>query len=580
MKMKSKQSYFQADGTPSARILAGLGLLALLCLASLSARSQGLEDPIPEVIGPGDVDIELVEVASGFVSPLHGAAAPGDNRRLFIVDQVGILYAVNFVTGEVTPFLDVSDRIVLNIGAYDERGLLGMAFDPAYASNGYLYTYTSEPSDGPADFPWSGSVDHQTVIARWQVPQPADRASVVDTGSRKELLRIDQPARFHQGGTLAFDNTGMLLIALGNGGPLGTGQDNSNPLGSVLRIDPAGTNSSNGQYGIPADNPFVGDAGVVEEIFASGFRNPFRISVDPVTGNIWGSDVGNNDIEEVNQIRAGENYGFDRKEGSFCFIGMSGPPTGAPGVADPSECDSTGLTDPFAEYDHDEGVAVIGGYIYRGVGVPELAGRYVFGDFSQVFTSPEARLFYLDGSTILELNLPGPPGFHLLGFARDNAGEVYALGNGSGRTSGETGTVFRISPDAGNAAADVEINIRPGGWGNVIRPASWMEYVPVAVLTTSVARGDATDFDALQVNPWSVRFGPGGTRWSNSGAWPSWIYVRDVDRDGDRDLLMYFQTGFTGIRCGSVEAPLTGETWSDVVVAGQDYIATEGCSAE
>ena len=558
-------------------LLRRLWLMGLL--ASSGALAQGLDDPIPESIDPGDVEVRLVEVASGFVSPLHGTAPPGDSNRLFVVDQVGIVYAVDLASGASTVFMDVSDRLTIIPGAYDERGLLGLAFDPAYGDNGYLYTYTSEPTAGLSDFPWNGNIDHQTVIARWRVPNPLDSASVVDLTSRAELLRIDQPTRFHQGGTLAFDGAGMLLISLGNGGPLDTGQDNSNPLGSILRIDPAGSNSANGAYGIPADNPFVGETGVVEEILASGFRNPFRISVDSETGDIWGTDVGNNDIEEVNQVRPGENYGFNIKEGSFCFIGGSGPPSGAPGVADPSTCDSTGLTDPLAEYDHDEGIAIIGGYLYRGEQIPELQGHYVFGDFSRTFSEPAGRLFYLEGSTILELRLPRGEslGKYMIGLGRDGSGEIYALVNDVGRPSGTSGAIYRIAPSDAAPSDSIEIDYRPWSDVNKIAPTRWRRYVAVAALTTSEAQGDTSNFDALQIDPGTARFGPGGTPWSRDGAWPSWTYVRDVDRDGDSDLLMYFLTGWTGIACGDTTAELRAETWSGSIVSGADRIVTVRC---
>lgn len=439
-------------------------LLALTCLlGSAMALAIPLEDPIPETIEAGDIEITLVEVASELISPLHGAAAPGDTTRLFIADQTGLLQALDLATGAISTFLDVTDRVVYIPGGYDERGFLGVVFDPDYAANGYLYTYTSEAIDGVGDFPLESFADHQSVVSRWEVPTPSDPTSLVDVSTRKEILRLDQPSRFHNGGGLAFDNDGMLLIALGNGGPLDTGQDNSNPLGSILRIDLMGSNSANGAYGIPSDNPFVGVEGVVEEIFATGFRNAFRISVDKVTGDIWGSDVGNNDIEEVNLVQSGLNYGFNRMEGSFCFVGTGGQPTGNPGVSDPSECDTTGLENPFAEYDHDEGTAVIGGYVYRGTDVADMTGRYVYGDYSRFFSQPSGRLFYLDDTTIREMKLAGKEiggniieadalDMQLLGMGEDANGEIYVLGNDTGRTTGTTGTVFRIDSGPGRTS--------------------------------------------------------------------------------------------------------------------------------
>jgi glucose/arabinose dehydrogenase len=433
--------------TSRLRILIGVSGL-LVC----AAHAEPLEDPIPESIEFGNREISIETVADGMVSPLHATYAPGDAERIFVADQLGIVYAIELATGNKSIFLDISARTLTLAGSYDERGLLGLAFHPDYQTNGLFYTYTSEESAGVADFPWEGGAFglHQSVINEWRVDNPTNPEETPDAANPREVMRIDQPTRFHNGGALAFDPDGFMIVSLGNGGPLATGQDNTTILGSILRIvpnaayAPPGNHmpSTNGAYLIPEDNPFIADANALDEIFAQGFRNPFRSTVDRATGDIYAGDVGNNDIEEVNLVTAGANYGFPILEGSFCFVGTGGPPTGEPGVTDPSECvdEAAGLTGPLAEYDHDEGVAIIGGYVYRG-SVGSFNGVYMFGDFI-------GRLFYLDGSTIRELQLTEDQSLDglLLGMGEDLNGELYLLVNDTGRSSGTSGRLVRMDP--------------------------------------------------------------------------------------------------------------------------------------
>ena len=453
-------------------IVIGLVALLLLFTAAPGGANNGepLEDPIPEPIRKGRVEVGLELVAEGLTAPNWGTFAPGQSGRLFVTDQDGILWAIDLQRGGKRVFLDVSDRLVelgaFGPGTFDERGLLGVAFHPDYAANGLLYTYTSEPVDGEADFstmPAGEEPNHQSVIAEWTVPNPTSRRSMVDPGSRRELLRIDQPQFNHDGGALNFGPDGQLYISLGDGGaaddqgvghsPQGNGQDPSNPLGTILRIDPQGSNSANGQYGIPADNPFVGMEGFVEEIFAYGFRNPFRFSFDRDTGTLWAGDVGQNDIEEVDIVESGDNYGWRIKEGTFCFDPNGDDPgfvfDCGPGDAPPD------LIDPVAEYDHDEGIAVIGGFVYRGSDVDALAGRYVFGDYSCPCTRDYGRVFFLrEDGQIRELRFQDRRLLRLwlLGFAEDADGELYVLGNHTGIPFENTGEVLRITSPVADRA--------------------------------------------------------------------------------------------------------------------------------
>jgi len=425
-----------------------------------------IENPIPEPIRKGDIPIRLETVATGLTAPNWGTIAPGHPDRLFVTDQDGILWAIQLGTGEKSVFLDVRNRLVrLGIsgsGTFDERGLLGVAFHPNYVTNGLFYTYTSQPVDGPADFstmPSGVPANHQSVITEWNVPDPTDPDSVADPNSAQELLRIDQPQFNHDGGALNFGPDNMLYISLGDGGGaddvdgqvfldtdmvghgIGNGQDPGNVLGTILRINPFGSNSTNGNYGIPSNNPFIGRAGFVDEIFAYGFRNPFRFSFDTTNGRLYVGDVGQNKIEEVDLVTSGGNYGWNLKEGTFCFD----PDNGDPGFVFKCKPEPPGLKGPIAQYDHDEGTAVIGGFVYRGSGIPALQGRYIFGDLSK--TGGSGRLFYLTNENkVVEFPLPGSTALNLwlFGFGQDASGEVYVLGNTTGVPFKKTGVVLKI----------------------------------------------------------------------------------------------------------------------------------------
>ena len=437
-----------------------------------------LDDPIPATIPLGTIEIDVQSTVGGLASPVSATNSPNDMATLYVVDQPGQIIAVDLATGNSSVYLDVS-ALLVPLGAFgpdsfDERGLLGLAFHPDFANNGLLYTYTSQPLAGAADYstmPGGTLADHQSVITEWNDPDPGNTAVPVDPTSARELLRVDEPQFNHNAGALAFDSNSLLYIAFGDGGgaddvdgqdfigtPIaghgtGNGQDPSNPLGAILRIDPTGNNSPNGNYGIPAGNPFIGVGGHLEEIFAYGFRNPFRISVDPTTGNLWVADVGQNDIEEINVVTAGDNFGWNLKEGSF-FFDPNGNADGFVTAVDPGV--PAGLVDPVAEYDHDEGIAIIGGFVYRGNRHPDLQGRYVFGDFGE-FGGSGGRLFYLNGAdAIQEMGILGRAelGESLLAFGIDGSGEIYVLSNTTGTPFGVTGTVYFMESTPGSVAFD------------------------------------------------------------------------------------------------------------------------------
>ena len=451
------------------------------------------------------ISIELV--ADGMTAPLKGVAAPGPglSRWLFVVDQPGIVWAVDLdnpnTQSNKTIFLDVRSRIVtLGVcgpSSFDERGLLGIAFHPQFQTNGLFYTYTSERKDtgALATIPTPGTTevnaDHHNVVAEWRANTPANPLAGANMGSRRELIRVNWPQFNHDGGDLAFGPDGKLYISMGDGGgaddangqpfvtapphktpcgeePIfghqvnGNGQKLNTPLGKILRIDVNLPFTPGKAYRVPADNPFVG--GVVPEIWAYGFRNPYRFSFDRRTGDLYVGDVGQNDIEEVDIVMRGANYGWNCKEGTaFFYINGSVPDDG---FADESpnrpftrgDCTSgrPPLIDPIAQYDvHREGHSVIGGFVYHGDDVQALRGQYVFADFSLLFKFPfgphdYGRLFTMSAHgghhehggghhrgglrRISELMVVpgGAISLAVLGMGEDAKGEIYVSGNISG----------------------------------------------------------------------------------------------------------------------------------------------------
>lgn len=463
---------------------------------TVTVSVEAIDDPIPEPIVFGDIRIDLELVVDGLTAPLSLAVPDDGTQRMFVYDQVGLAWVV--VNGSEklpTPLLDVRGRLV-TFRNYDERGLLGLATHPDFANHPLVYTYTSEPTDGVADFvaemPPGVAVNHQSVVAEWRM-DPGN-PNQVDPTSRREILRIDKPQANHNAGTLRFGPDGFLYISLGDGGgandvgpghaPGGNAQNLQRIWGKLLRIDVDGNNSANGKYGIPTDNPFVGE-NAVQEIYAYGLRNPFSYSFDRFTGDLYLGDAGQNNIEEVDLIVQGGNYGWNIKEGSFWFDPNSGDV-----VTDPVTEVPPGLIDPIAEYDHDEGLVVIGGYLYRGTRVPALQGLYVFGDWGS-FAAPTARLFHLDpGSVIRELRIgraDRPTGFWLRGFGEDACGELYVFGSTTLGPMGNTGQMFRITR---------------------CLPMTYGQQDLVSDLP-----GRADHLDPNLVNPWGIAAGPTTPFW-------------------------------------------------------------------
>lgn len=440
--------------------------LFLACLAASPAVL--LAQPIPQKIPHGPGVAALRPVASGFTSPLVAVNAPGDPSRLFVVEQTGQVKIVQNGTVQPTPFLDATSTIVPMQAGYDERGFLGLAFDPGFAnpsSPGYrrLFTWTSEPTQtnpagGSTNYPLTtpGTVDHQNVLSSYRVS--AANPNIVDTSTRQTLLRIDHPSFNHDAGDIKFGPDGYLYFGDGDGGggndvgnghnpTIGNARDVNSPLGKIHRIDVNGTNRGN--YGVPADNPFAITGGV-KEIYATGFRNPYRFSFDG--SRLIVADVGQNNIEEIDDVVKGGNYGWNAKEGTFLF----NPSNGTVGASTPGS--PAGFIDPVAQYDHDEGIAIVGGFIYHGTKMPWLEGKYVFGDFSKSFQTPSGRIFYADLATgaINEFALANgdlPLGLFVKGMGQGLNGEIYLLTSNLLAPTGTTGQIFELVPEPASALA-------------------------------------------------------------------------------------------------------------------------------
>ena len=450
-------------------IVAGLASTSAAQVTSPSATAPATGRG-PSPIG-SPVAIGVEEVATGLVSPVQLVQAPGKHGRRFIVDQVGVIWGMNRA-GDLMrrPFLDISSKITPLDPAYDERGLLGLAFHPDFAYNDRFYVFYTAPRRPAAP----DNYDNTTTIAQFRAA--GSRQAHADAGSERIILQVDHPQSNHNGGTVAFGPDGYLYISIGDGGAGddvapghvedwyarnagGNGQDiTSNLLGNILRID-VDHQRYRVPYTIPGDNPFVGHA-ALDEIWAYGFRNPYRFSFD-MGGNhaLLSMDAGQELWEEVSRVVRRGNYGWNVKEGTHCFD-TDDPNVSAPYC--PSVDPTTGerLRDPvieFANAGQPGGLSytVVGGHVYRGDTVPTLFGRYVFGGATSSFTAPEGRLFVSTPQptglwTLRELLIDGtdPLGYFVKGFGQDRQGEVYVMASKVLGPAGTTGTVFKITRPA------------------------------------------------------------------------------------------------------------------------------------
>lgn len=351
-----------------------------------------------------DTSLRIVAAFSGlsFSSPVDLQNAGDGSNRLFLAEQGGVIWV--FDLDDSTPskvtFLDLSAQIELS----REQGLLGFAFHPDYSNNGYFFVSYVEKDTG------------DSIIARYKVS--GLNANTADSSSELIFLRVSQPTAIHQGGQIAFGPDGFLYIAFGDGGPQfdgnGNGQNRATLLGSLLRID-VDTPDGGNNYSSPASNPFKGNSdGYKEEIFAWGFRNPWRFSFDSLNGTLWLADVGQNSREEIDIVESGKNYGWAITEGSTC-------------LSSSSDCNKDGLEDPVYDYSHSAGSSITGGFVYRGSAISSLIAQYLFADFVS------GRIWSLayDGTTATATQLFDTDLF-VSSFGIDESENLYLLSYGSG----------------------------------------------------------------------------------------------------------------------------------------------------
>lgn len=364
--------------------------LVILLLIVFTVSSVTAQEAITP---PTEDTFDLVLVADDFSRPLYVTGAGDDSRRLFVVEQYGAIRIIQ--DGQVLdePFLDIAPRITTE---GNEQGLLGLVFHPNYEENGYFYVNYSDNPSG------------DTIVARYSVS--ADDPNVADPNSEFLILHVTQPYPNHNGGPMVFGQDGYLYIGMGDGGsggdPEGNGQNTFSLLGKILRLDV----DSAEPYGIPADNPFADGADGAPEAWVYGLRNPWRFSFDRETGDLYIGDVGQNAYEEVSFLAAGEsgaNFGWNLLEGTHAYSGLPAP---------------SDVVMPFAEYPHNQGSSVTGGFVYRGNLIPALQGVYLYADFSS------GRMWYAyrdeSGEWVNDI-LIASTNESISSFGEDDDGELY-----------------------------------------------------------------------------------------------------------------------------------------------------------
>lgn len=410
-------------------------------------------------------------VAENFVSPT--ALAPIDGGRNLIADQLGQVRQMN-KNGKLAdkPVLDLATRLVsYNTNAFDERGLCGLTAHPKFSANRKFYAYYSAPlrATAPTNFNHTARLSEFTLAAD-------------DTGGNERvLLEIDMPYFNHHSGRMAFGPDGFLYLAVGDGGngndvdapakngvqvqgkaPEGNGQSRTTLLGKVLRLN-VDKKDAGKEYAVPTDNPFVKGGGL-PEIFAYGLRNPWGLSFDRGgTRQLFVSDVGQDSWEEVNTIVKGGNYGWNIREGFVCFNPKDArkPPEECPKVGANGEP----LIDPifayknfrkFAKDPDAKGISITGGYVYRGKALPQLTGKYIFGDWSRNFVKADGVIYVAtrgaDGKWTMDaLEIEGKTGGaigqFILAFGEDADGEIYVLTNTSSALRGTNGKVWKLAAE-------------------------------------------------------------------------------------------------------------------------------------
>ncbi|HVY69073.1 MAG TPA: PQQ-dependent sugar dehydrogenase [Verrucomicrobiae bacterium] len=410
----------------------------------------------------------LKPFASGFTSPLALVSHGSKPDHLLVADQPGVIYVVNpDGTTQPTPFLDVRGKLVKVGPNFDERGLLSLALHPNFNSNGKFYVVYNAPLRAGVPTNWNSTLRLSEFHVSKSNPLQADLAS------EKVILEIDKPAFNHNGGCLGFGPDAYLYMSVGDGGdgndvglghaPEGNGQNKDTLLAKILRID-INKPGKDKAYSIPWDNPFAKGGGR-PEIYAWGVRNPWRMSFDKGGEHqLFEADVGQTMFEEVNIIEKGRNYGWRIREGFVCFDPKDDhhPPADCPKVA----ADGTPLTDPIFAYKNANGfrndpealgISITGGFVYRGKALPELNGRYVFGDWSSNFALPMGTVLVgtppeQNGTSkwtvgplpLADVDAKGHIKAFIVSVGQDAEGEIYFLTNGNSQVNGTSGRVWKL----------------------------------------------------------------------------------------------------------------------------------------
>ena len=476
-------------------------------VSGLDARPSNTSCLAGEAPGSG-VSLALEQVFAGvgsFSQPVAMLQEPHSTARWYVVQKLGLVYVFDNQPGVTTrrSFIDLSSQVVGSAG--DERGLLGMAFHPDYPTNPRVYLSYTASNGGQ-------------LVSRIVEYQTRDAGQTLDASSALVILQVNQPESNHNGGNIAFGPDGFLYIGLGDGGgggdahgSIGNGQRLSTLLGKMLRIDVNGATGAT-RYAIPASNPFAGgapcdnDTGAFTancpEIYAYGFRNPWRWSFDSGSGELWVGDVGQNNWEEVDRVVRGGNYGWRCREGAHAYNASCGP-------------NAATAIDPVAEYDHSQGVSITGGHVYRGSAIPGLAGRFVFGDFGS------GRIWHVarDATPTQQFTTGFDSGLSIASFAQDAAGEIYVVNFG--------GTLHRL---------------RAGASGGRVIPAQLS------------ATGCVNASDATQPAAGLIPYAPNAPFWSDGAVKSRYLALPDgrqitVGADGDFDfpngsvLVKHFRIG-------------------------------------
>ena len=380
----------------------------------------GLALTMSSFVDPPAITLKVQSVVTNLQAPT-AMAFPG-NGSIWILEQTGKIRLLKNGKLSETAVLDLSAKLPKMNNGYEERGLLGIALHPKFKVNRKFYVFYSTPSEG--------KFNHKDVVSEFTLSATEEK---VQENSEKVIIAADKPDGNHNGGSVQFGPDGYLYISFGDGGgqgdkhgEIGNGQNLNTLLGKILRVDV----NTEAAYVVPKDNPFVGKTDARPEIWAYGFRNPYRMSFDKLSGQLFVGDVGQDTWEEVDIIKKGGNYGWRLVEGKHCY----NPETG---------CDIKGIIMPIAEYNHREGVSITGGYVYNGKTIPLLKGKYFFADWTgPAFYLKKVGTSWQRGKAVLK-NMP--EGLKITGFGEDGTGELYMLTNPDTGPGNKQGSVYKIT---------------------------------------------------------------------------------------------------------------------------------------